>query len=45
MRMPLPDSQDDEKIVKKSFKPFNNDTIEDKYSIENFERLLHNVEK
>ncbi len=45
MRMPPPDSQDDEKIVKKSFQPFTNDTIEEKYSIENFERLLHNVEK
>ena len=43
--MPPPDSQDDEKIVKKSFQPFTNDTIEEKYSIENFERLLHNVEK
>jgi hypothetical protein len=31
--------------VKKSFQPFTNDTIEEKYSIENFERILHNVEK
>jgi ribosomal protein S10 len=45
MRQPSPDSQDDERFIKKSFQPFKNATIEEKYSIENFERLLNNVEK
>ena len=45
MRQPSPDIQVDDDIQNKKFQPFTKATIEEKYSIENFERLLHNVEK
>ena len=37
------DSNDD--IEKKRFQEFNNRSVEEKYSIENFERLMYNVEQ
>ncbi len=42
---PSADDYDADDIEKKCFDPFKKDTIEEKYSIENFDKLLHNVTK